>query len=784
MSVLDRKVLRDIWRFRGQVFTIVLLVGAGVTVLVGSVSTYASLLTTQETYYRESRFADLWADVKRAPKAVLGKLSEIPGISVIEARIVKDLRVEWPQSELSVAGRIVSIPHLGEPVINKLALKSGRWLDPLRLDEILVNTAFAEAWSVRAGDPIDVILNGRIQRFTIVGTATSPEFVYAHRPGNPLPDDRTFVVLWAGEQALANAFDMVGAFNSIAVTLAPRALAPAVIADLDRALEPYGAPGAFERRDQPSHRFLSDELAEQRTLAITVPLVFFGIAAFLLNVVLGRLIEAQREQIAALKALGYPSLPIALHYAKFVTLVCAVGSLTGVLVGVRYGQGMMSNYRPFFRFPELSYVLPGWLPVAAVLASLAAGLAGVLTSLRRVLRLKPAVAMRPPAPPSFNRFWASSLAELKPAAKMVLRGMLGRPLRTGLTVVGLACAVPMVVLGLFWWDALAHMVTVQFDGIERGDATVTFSDPVSSRAVREIGHIPGVLAVEGQRVLPVRLRAGYRTYRSSLTGLATDGELRVPRNEDLEAIRPPPEGLMISRGLADRLGVRVGSLLTIEVLEGERPIRTVLVTALVDEILGFSAYMELSAVSRLMREQDLVSLALVRVDPAHEREVWSRISERPKVVAISVKKTWLRVFEEKIAAMVLISAVVLTTFGVIIAVGVVYNSARIALQERAWELASLRILGFSRAEASRLLFAELAIEMLIAIPLGLFLAQGIVELLLQARDNETFTIPAVISAATFASASLIVSTAGLLSAWSVRRRIDRLDLVAVLKTRD
>ena len=490
MSVLDRKVLRDIWRFRGQVFTIVLLVGAGVTVLVGSVSTYASLLTTQETYYRESRFADLWADVKRAPKAVLGKLSEIPGISVIEARIVKDLRVEWPQSELSVAGRIVSIPHLGEPVLNKLALKSGRWLDPLRLDEILVNTAFAEAWSVRAGDPIDVILNGRIQRFTIVGTATSPEFVYAHRPGNPLPDDRTFVVLWAGEEALANAFDMVGAFNSIAVTLAPRALAPAVIADLDRALEPYGAPGAFERRDQPSHRFLSDELAEQRTLAITVPLVFFGIAAFLLNVVLGRLIEAQREQIAALKALGYPSLPIALHYAKFVTLVCAVGSLTGVLVGIRYGQGMMSNYRPFFRFPELSYVLPGWLPVAAVLASLAAGLAGVLTSLRRVLRLKPAVAMRPPAPPSFNRFWASSLAELKPAAKMVLRGMLGRPLRTGLTVVGLACAVPMVVLGLFWRDALAHMVAVQFDGIERGDATVTFSDPVSSRAVREIGRYP------------------------------------------------------------------------------------------------------------------------------------------------------------------------------------------------------------------------------------------------------------------------------------------------------
>ena len=387
MSVLDRKVLRDLWNLRGQVLTIALLVATGVTVLVGSVSTYASLLGTQETYYRDSRFADLWADMKRAPKSLLSSLSEIPGAALVEARVVKDVRVAWPQSDLSVAGRVISIPVNGQPQLNQLHLVKGRWIDQLRRDDVLVNVGFAETWAVAPGDPIEVILNGRMQTFHVAGIAHSPEFVYASRPGNPLPDDRTFVVLWAGEDAVAAAFDMEGAFNNLAVSLAPGASGAVVMAALDDRLDPYGAPGAYERRDQPSHRFLSDELAEQRTLAITVPLVFFGITAFLFNVVLGRLIEAQREQIAALKALGYPSLPIALHYAKFVTLVCAVGSLAGVLVGIRYGQGMMSNYRPFFRFPELSYVLPGWLPVVAVLASLAAGLAGVLTSLRRVLRL-------------------------------------------------------------------------------------------------------------------------------------------------------------------------------------------------------------------------------------------------------------------------------------------------------------------------------------------------------------------------------------------------------------
>lgn len=782
MSVLDRKVLRDLWSLRGQVFTIALLVATGVTVLIGSISTYVSLLTTEETYYRDSHFADLWADVKRAPKSLLQSLSEIPGAALAEARIVKDVRVVWPRSELSVAGRIVSIPANGQPQLNQLHLARGRWIDPLRRDEILVNVGFAETWSVAPGDPIEVVLNGRIQTFRVAGVAHSPEFVYVSRLGNPLPDDRTFVVFWAGEDAVAAAFDMEGAFNNLVVSLAPGAPAAAVMAALDNRLDPYGGPGAYERRDQPSHRFLSDELAEQRTLAITVPVVFFGIAAFLLNVVLGRLVEAQREQVAALKALGLPTLPIGLHYVKFVAVICALGSLAGVAVGIWYGHGMMNNYRPFFRFPELIYTFPAWLPLAAVAVSFAAAIAGVLTAVRRVLRLTPAEAMRPPTPAAFGRILAGG--RLRPGPKMVLRGILGRPLRSLLTVVGIAFAVPLIVLGLFWWDALDHMVAVQFDGIERGDAFVTFTDPVSGRAVREIGHIPGVLAVEGQRIVPVRLRAGHRTYRIGLTGLAKGSELRVPRDSDLAALPLPLDGVMISTGLAGRLGAGIGSDLMVEVLEGERPVRQLPVVALVDEMLGYSAYMEIGSLNRFMREGDLVSHAALRVDPAQSTEVWRHLSEYPRVVSTSVKAVWLRVFDEKIAGMIVVSAAVLTAFGLIIAVGVVYNSARVALQERAWELASLRILGFSRAEVSRILLAELGVEMFVAIPLGLAMAQGFVRLLLGLRDNETFRIPAVISEATFASAALIVLAAGAVSALLVRRRIDRLDLVAVLKTRD
>lgn len=396
MSVLDRKVLRDLGAMRGQVLTIALLIGAGMAVLVMSVSAWLSLLAAQQAHYSEGRFAEVFAEVSRAPRPLLAHIAGIPGVGQVEGRVAGEVRVDWPASDLPVSGRILSLPASGDqPVLNRLHLVTGRLPDPLRTDEAVIHVAFAEAWGVRPGDAIGVILNGRRASFRVSGIAHSPEYVFTSRPGSPLPDDRGYAVLWAGADAVARAFDMQGAFNQAVLTLAPGASASSVIAALDPVLEPYGGRGAYGRRDQPSHRFLEDELAEQRTMAVTVPLIFFAIAAFLLNIVLGRLVEAQREQIAALKALGYPAWPIALHYAKFVAAVCAIGSVLGLGAGAWMGAGMLENYRPFFRFPAMPYVLPAWLPLAGTLAGFAVALAGVGLALRRTLRLPAAEGLRP-----------------------------------------------------------------------------------------------------------------------------------------------------------------------------------------------------------------------------------------------------------------------------------------------------------------------------------------------------------------------------------------------------
>jgi putative ABC transport system permease protein len=787
VSTLDFKLLRDLWNLKAQVLSIAVLIAAGVAVFVMSVSNYLALVAAQDTHYRNERFAELFAGVKRAPLTVVQRIREIDGIGVVEARIVEPVRVERPDAEVSISGHIVSIPRYGQPLLNRLYLVDGRWIDPAHSNEVIVNAAFAKARAVRPGDRITVILNGRLQDFRVAGIALSPEFVLAAREGIPLPDDRNLVVLWANEDAVASAFDMRGGFNDLLVTLAPLASKPAVIAEIDNILAPYGGTGAYERRDQASHRFLEDELAEQETLAIMTPAIFFGIAAFLLNVVLGRLIEAQREQIASLKALGYPAGPIALHYLKFASAVALAGSAIGIALGIWMASRVIETYRPFFRFPVLEPHLEPWVFAVAIGVSLGAANASVLTGVFRVLLLAPAEAMRPPVPAVFSQ----SLLQLFRGGEWVqaqtlvaLRGVLGRPVRALLTVLGIALSVPLVLMGLFWFDALAYMIEVNFSRIERGDALLTFSDPVRERAIQELRHIPGVLLAEGQRVVPVRLRAAYRSYRTSITGLPVPSELTVPRDAELRAIAVPLEGLLMSRRLAKRLGIGVGDRITVDVLEGKRPVRELSVTALSDDILGMTATMELRALNRFMREGDVINAASLKVDPLRAAYVWKALQLFPKVQATGVKASWLRAFNETVAGLVATGAFILAGFGILIAVGVVYNSARVAFQERAWELASLRILGYTAFEVSAILLTELAVELLLALPIGLLLGRSFVQFLISAKASESFDVPAIIEPSSYAIAALVIMGAALATALLVRRKVDKLDLVAVLKTRD
>jgi putative ABC transport system permease protein len=787
VSLLDRKLGRDINAMRGQVLTVALLVAAGVAVFVGSISTYVSLRSGCERFYTAARFPQIFVTLKRAPLSIVPRLNDIRGLVAVEPRIVREVIVDWPAASQPVSARMVSLNRAGDEQVARLYLRSGAAPEPGSSREAAINEAFAEANGIKPGDEIRVVLNGKVQSFRVSGLALSPEYVYAVKPGLPIPDDRLYAILWVDRTAAEAAFDMKAAFNDAVLSLAPGADPKPVIAELDRLLEPYGSVGAIERRDQPSNRFLEDELSQQKVMSITIPVIFFGVAAFLLNSVLSRLVAAQREQIAALKALGFPTLTLTGHYLKLVVVIVLLGSALGIAGGFGFGQAMMASYRGFFRLPDLSFTLTPWSALAGTAISLAAGTLGMVTALQDVIGLAPAVAMRPAAPLRFRRSFIEALLpgkSIKAGRMMMLRNMAGRPSRSLLTVTGIAFAVPMMVLGLFWRDAIDQMIDLQFNLVDLGNSTITFPHPVDRVIIRDLRRLPGVLTAEGQRMVPVRLRAGQHSYLTSVIGLSLGDELRRPHDSALRPIAASPDGITLTRRLAERLQLNAGDQVAVETMEGKRLKRDVPVSAIVDESIGMASYMDIDTLNRLTGEGAVVSAASLYVEPTALPALGRRFKDLPTIESVSMKAYTLSSFLEKVAGLVFVSAGILTGFATIITVGVVYNSARISLQERAWELASLRVLGFTRGEVASILFGEFALEIAVGVPLGLGLSHLIIGLIARFHSNESFQIPPVIEPRTYLIAAGVVLVAAAASALVVRHRVDQLDLVAALKTRE
>lgn len=784
---LDRKLLRDLWNLKGQAIAISLVIGAGVAMFIMYLSTFHSLRLTQQTYYDRYRFADVFSGLTRAPLGLRDRVAEVPGVARVEARVVVDVTLDVPALTEPASGRLIGIAIPHQPMLNDVFLRLGRFPAPGRPDEVLVSEAFAISRDLGPGDRVGAIINGRRRELEIVGLALSPEYVYSIRPGELIPDDSRFGVIWMHGRALAAAFDMEGGFNNLALTLLPGASEPDVIARIDRLLASYGGLGAIPRALQTSHWYLDNELAQLQSVGLVLPVVFQIVAAFLLNVVLTRIVSVQREQIAALKALGYTNREIAWHYTKLSLLIGAAGALVGTVGGSWMGSGMTSIYNGFFRFPTLAYHLPPAVVGGGVLVSFGAAVLGALNAVRMAAALPPAEAMRPEAPARYRRSWLERAGLdrfLSAPVRMILRNVGRHPVRAATSVMGIAAAVSMLILGTFFLDSIGVLMDVQFFVIQRQDVTVTFVLPASGRALYEIRRMPGVVYAEPMRAVPARLRAAQRSRIVSINGLVASPELNRVVDVERGVVRLPPDGLVLSLKLAEVLGVRAGDIVTTELLDGRRATRQTTVAAIVEEYMGTSAYMEIDALRRFASEGDTLSGAYLKVDEASVTALYRRLKATPAVAGVSMKGTAIESFEKTLADTFYVMIFFNLLFSSVIAFGVVYNAARVSLSERSRELASLRVLGFTRGEISLILLGELAAVTVMAIPIGLGLGYVFAALLVAAFNTELYRFPLVVSPRTYAYAASAVLVAATLSGLAVRRRLDHLDLVAVLKTRE
>ncbi len=787
ISSLTLKMLRDLWGMKGQALAIAVVLAGGVATFVMSRSVFQSLVLTQSTFYREYQFADAFVALKRAPESMRTRLAEIPGVQTVETRVMAQASVQVLGYEQPVTAVIVSQPDQGQPVLNQLHVKAGNLASPASSNEVVISEAFATAHSLQPGDALYATINGRQRRLRVVGVAITPEFIYQLQPGAIIPDFKAFGVFWMARTPLAAAYDMESAFNHAVFRLEPSASEADVLKAIDLLLARYGSLGAHGRYYQTSHRYLTEEFKGLNQMAIMFPVIFLSVAAFLLNVVVSRLIATQREQIAILKAFGYSTSAVVWHYVSLILMITALGAALGIAVGAWLGTLMSGLYMDYYRFPYmLFHVSPSIAGTASAICAVAA-VSGVFYAVYAAAKLPPAEAMQPAPPARYHVSLVERLGLrhlLSQPSRMIIRNLERRPVKSVLSVIGIAFACAVLVTGQFFGDSADYLVDLQFRLAQRDDMTVTFIEPASRAALHSLLAMRGVTYAEPFRSVPADFRFEQRHFRTSIQGLTPNGNLHRLLTRKIKQMEVPPDGILITDHLAGMLGIGPGDLLTVEVLEGARPVRQVPVVGVVNEWIGVYGYMQLPALNRMMREGSAISGVYLNADADAQSAIFRELKEIPRVAGSTLRLQALRNFYDTMAGQMLAFAFFNTILAGSIAFGVVYNSARIALSERSRELASLRVLGYTRGEISFILLGELTVLTLLGIPLGFLIGRGLGALMLMGFQTELYRFPLVIQMSTYAFAATVVLISALFSGWIVRRKLDHLDLVAVLKTKE
>lgn len=781
---LDRKLWRDLARMKGQAAAVALVMACGLAMLSMSRSLIYSLESTRSEYYEAHRFAEVFAHLKRAPNSLAGQLAGIAGVAGVQAGISVQVTLDIAGLEEPASGMVRSLPDQGEPELNRLYLRAGRWLLPGGRGELLVGEAFAKANALRPGDRVAMVLNGRRQEFQIAGIVLSPEFIFESRPGAALPDNRTYGIFWMPYEEVSKAFELYGAFNYVTLKLAPGGSERRVISEADRLLEPYGGRGAYGRADHPSHIRVSDEIRILQTLSIGFPVVFLSVAAFMTNAVLSRLLAMQREQIAILKAFGFTNRQIVAHYLKFALVMVVAGTMLGTAGGVVLGRRLVGMYEMFFRFPDLQFSFDRSALVVALFVAAGAAAAGVFGAVRRAARLPPAEAMRPEPPARYRPsvIERTGIAQfLSHTFRIAVRSMERRPMQAGFTVAGLALATGILIVPNCFRDSVARVLGFQWDILERDDISIGLVEPVSSKLHHSFEKLPGVVNVESFRATPARLRVGHRSRQLGIRGMRPGGLHSRVVNAAGQQIHLPEEGIVISAKLAEVLEAKIGDPIVVEVLEGKQPARIVPLAGLAEDLAGVSAYMDIHALNRMLGEGFVITGASFTLDSARRAEFLRELKEIPRVGWVAIKETLRENFRKTTAASINLIQSIYLVFATVVAFGVVYNNASISLAERSRELATLRVIGFSQREVGVVLITELVILGLIAVPLGLLLGTGFATGIIGMVNTETVRLPLVLTSSNYAFAATTVALASTLSGLIVLRRLKQLNLIGALK---
>lgn len=788
MLAIDRLLFSEVLRLWRQGIAIAGLLACGIATFIMATGTMEALERSRDQYYQEYRFADAFVPFVRAPKSILDRVAEIPGVRAVAGRVVKDVLLDVPSMVEPVSCRLVSIDDHPQVAMNGVYLRQGRFPERSDRTEVVVSELFANAHGLKPGDSLPANLGGHLEKLHIVGIGLSPEYIYVVQPGLLLSDDRRYGVLWVPERVLAPAFTMEGAINHISVMFEHAANAKQILHELDRLTKPYGGLGAYTRTEQESHERVADEMHQVRTMAYVSPTIFLLVTLFLLHIVFSRLVHQQRESIATMRAFGYFPNEIGMHYTKLVMIWVGFGICFGLIVGVRASWWMSNLYLMFFRFPTILRQGVTWEWLLAIAGTVVIAVAGTVSAIRSAMQYPPAVAMRPEAPPepsSMMLQWRSAIRVRSPVVRMSLRRWETNPWVCLLTSIGLAFGLAIVVLSTFMAGAIDYVIEHQFSLSQRQDLTLTFVEASSKRSLFEIRSMEGVIGAEPFRSVPVRLRHQNQEKRLAILGLDPDPQwYRILDENDDPIGFPDGGGVTITRKLAEILGVQLGDTVEIDLLEGQDRTLRLPITRIFPNYSGPAAFMNRIELHRCLEEGERLSGVFVRLDPAYRNRTYAKIKEMPGIMGLLDRRAAMHHFQEIIAQSTFWIRAVNSIFAALIAFGVTYNSALISFHERARDLATMRVMGYSHAEVAAILLGEMMLVTLVAIPIGVPISYFLCYFTTLSIDTETHRFPFVVYPGTIAFGIMVLGVSIAISSLAVLRLMKNLDMLSVLKVRE
>ncbi|WP_170113396.1 ABC transporter permease [Ahniella affigens] len=788
MRPLTRKLFRDLWRLRAQSAAVVALLAIGIGMLVSSLGMKTSLGESRDAYYRDDRLSDLQLQLVRAPMRLTERIASLPGVQAIDARVAAPALLGLPGIDEQITAKLLSLDVPDKTPVNQPWLVQGRWPEPLLgSQEIVVNQAFMEAHGLQPGDTLAATIRGGRETFKIVGMANSPEFVFVSPPGQMFPQPDRYALIWMLRPALEQAADLDGAFNDLVLRLSPNADVAAIKASLQSLLGRYGAQTAQGRDRIPSARFLDQELDQLATMAKLIPPAFLAVAAFLLNVALTRLVEAERANIGLLKAFGFLPGEVALNYLGMSLVLVILGMVLGAALAQYLGEMMAALYLKVYRLPSLPFetTWDAWL-IAVAVASLA-GLAGSINAVRRVLKLSAAAALMPAPPPAFqhgSRLFERLTRQFDALTRVVLRRILGFPRRSLTTIAGVVCALSLLILARQFPIAIQQLLEVSFDHARRQDLSLTLIEAGGTDTLQALRRLPGTIQIEPFRNVPALFRYRTQSADEAIVGLMPDAELE--RLVDFNGLpqRVRDDGLIITQGLARQLGAGVGDRIDVKITTGRQVDLQLPVLAVVTVSAGNNAYVSLSQLGEVLQEPGRIGGAHVRIDPAELPAFHQAVREMPIVAGVSdlkrARASLARTFEEGAGVM----TGIFVTFAVLMSVGIAFATSSVTLAEQRRDLATLQVLGFSRREVSYVLLAEIGVLTLLSLPLGVLIGHWFAMAFLKAMATDLFTFPMRFEPAAYAASAAIVLAAIIGASLLVRREIDRINLVESLKSRE